>query len=173
MQKRLAARNCDHRRATFLDCLEALLRRKLRLQDVGRILNLPASRTREIAAHQRLEHEDERIAPTPHQLLFQDVGGDGPGLRNWDCHVANTPRSPVTRPATRNGYSIQGRAPDLGVRSWAKDSSVASVADFGRNHRTTCAARSAVTYRGRPASLVKPQHPRTRALTMNGCFRRS
>ena len=50
MQQRLAARNRHHRRAALVHRLEALFRRELLLQNVRRILNLPASRARQVAA---------------------------------------------------------------------------------------------------------------------------
>ena len=65
MHQRLAAGDRNHRRAAFLDRLEALLRRQVHLQDVGGILNLAASRAGQVAAEQRLQHEHQRIPLAP------------------------------------------------------------------------------------------------------------
>src|SRR5581483_1726543 len=86
MQKRLAARNGDHRRAALFYGGKALLRRELLLQNVRRILHLAASGTSQVAAKKRLEHEYERVAILPAEALLQHVACDRPHLRNWHCH---------------------------------------------------------------------------------------
>ncbi len=50
MHQGFATRNADQRRAALIHRLETLFRRQIGLQDVGRILNLPATRTRQVAA---------------------------------------------------------------------------------------------------------------------------
>src|SRR5438045_9779738 len=54
MQQRLSAGNRNHGRAALVDRLEALFRRELTFQNVGRILALAASGTGQVAAEQRL-----------------------------------------------------------------------------------------------------------------------
>jgi hypothetical protein len=61
MQQRLSARNSDGRSATFFDCLEAFLRRKLHFQYMAGILNFAAAGAREVAAEQWFQHQDERV----------------------------------------------------------------------------------------------------------------
>ena len=80
MDQRFPAGDADHGCAAFLDRVEALLGREALVENVGRILDFAATRAGEIAPEQRLEHEHKRIALAAHQLLFQNVGGNRPGL---------------------------------------------------------------------------------------------
>src|SRR5688572_24903770 len=80
VHERLAPRNRDHRGAAFLDGAQALLHGQLLLEDVGGVLDLAAPGAREVAPEQRLEHEDERVAPTPPELLLEDVRRHRPHL---------------------------------------------------------------------------------------------
>ncbi len=86
MHERLAARNGHGRRAAFINGPEALLRRKLALQNVGRILDFAAAGTGEITPEQRLEHENKRIALPSGKSLLQDVGRHRPHLRYGHTH---------------------------------------------------------------------------------------
>ena len=63
VHQRLAAGDRYHRRAAFIHRLEALFRSHVHLENMGRILDLPAARARQIAAEQRFQHQDERILP--------------------------------------------------------------------------------------------------------------
>ena len=92
MEEGFAAGDGDHGRAALVDRLEALLGGELGLEDVGGVLDLAAAGAGEVAAKERLEHEDERIALAAEELLLEDVGGDGPGLRYGYCHLGNPPK---------------------------------------------------------------------------------
>ncbi len=80
MHQRLAAGNGNHRRAAFIDGLEALFPRQFLLQNMRRVLDLAAAGAGQIAAEERLQHQHERIALAPFQLLFQDVRCNRPRL---------------------------------------------------------------------------------------------
>ena len=86
VHERLATGNAHQRNAAFFDCLEALLGREILLEDVRRVLDLAASGASQVAAEERLQHEDEWVALTSLQLLLQDVRSDGPHLRHGYCH---------------------------------------------------------------------------------------
>src|ERR1035437_3674180 len=58
VQQRFAARDRDDRRAALLDRREALLGREVTAQDLDRVLDLAAPAAGEVAAKERLEHED-------------------------------------------------------------------------------------------------------------------
>src|SRR5437868_11136231 len=88
MHQRLAARYGHHWCPAFVDRLEALFRRQFLLQDVWRILDFAATRASQIAAKQRLQHQYKGISLAPSQLLLQQIGGDGPPLRNRYRHRA-------------------------------------------------------------------------------------
>ena len=81
MHQRLAARDAHDGRAALLDRAETFLGRQLLFQDVRGILNFSAAGAGEIAAKQRLEHQDERILLASFQLLADDVGRHRPHLR--------------------------------------------------------------------------------------------
>src|SRR6516164_8713335 len=70
----------------FINRLETFLRRKLALQHVRRILNLATTRTSQVAAVKRLEHEHQRILLLSVQLLLEDVTGYCPRLGYWYRH---------------------------------------------------------------------------------------
>ncbi|MEI9999581.1 MAG: hypothetical protein WDO13_10655 [Verrucomicrobiota bacterium] len=57
MDERLTAGDADHRRAAFLDGVEALLRAQALLEDVLRVLDLAAAGAGEVALKEGLEHE--------------------------------------------------------------------------------------------------------------------
>src|SRR5205807_7523624 len=86
MHQRLAARYCDHGRATFFHGAEAFLRREVLLQNVGWILDLATPRARQVAAEQWLQHQHQRIPLSSGKLLPDDVRGYRPHLRNWYRH---------------------------------------------------------------------------------------
>src|SRR5664280_1667022 len=72
MDERLTAGNSHHRRAAFVDRVEALLDRQTLVQDRVRIIDLAAADAGEIAAEQRLQHQNERIAFATHDPLLED-----------------------------------------------------------------------------------------------------
>jgi len=75
-------RGSPHRGAALLDGGEALFHREVLLEDLRRVLDLPAAGTREVAAKERLEHEDERITLSSTEPLREHVRRDRPHLRN-------------------------------------------------------------------------------------------
>src|SRR5882757_6195581 len=90
----LAARDGNHRRSAFLHGTEALFRRQLLLEDVGGILNLAAAGTRQVAAEERLQHQNQRVTLAAAHPLLQHIGGYGPHLRNRYCHSYVSPSTP-------------------------------------------------------------------------------
>ncbi len=77
VDQRLAAGNGDHRRAAFVDRVEAFLYRKALVQNRVGIIDLAAAEARQIASEQRLQHEHERIALAPGKSLPEYVGANG------------------------------------------------------------------------------------------------
>src|SRR5665647_2599208 len=86
MDERLAAGNRHHRRAAFIDRVETLLDRQTLVEDWVRIVDLAAADTGEIAAEQRLQHQDERVALATHDPLLDEVGTDAHFLEKGNCH---------------------------------------------------------------------------------------
>src|SRR5262249_41961737 len=76
VNQRLAARNRHHGGAAFVDGRKALLDRHAPVEDFCRLVDLAAAGAGEIAAEQRLEHQDERIALAPEQLLLEQIGAE-------------------------------------------------------------------------------------------------
>ena len=72
--------------ATFVHRLKALFGRQILFQDVGGILNLAASGAGQIAAEQRLEHEDQRVALASGQFLAQHIRRHRPHLGYGNSH---------------------------------------------------------------------------------------
>src|SRR6185312_12723659 len=85
----LAARNAYHGCAAFVYGAEALFGSELLLEDVRRILDLAASGACQVAAEEWFQHEHKRIALAPLQLLFEDVSGYRPHLRDWSRQIAS------------------------------------------------------------------------------------
>ncbi len=88
IHQRLAAGDGYHRRPAFVHGAQALLEGQLPLQDMGGVLDLAASGAGQIAAEKGLEHEHERIALAPSQLLAEHVGADRPHLGQGDTHTS-------------------------------------------------------------------------------------
>ena len=86
MNQRLAAGNRHHRRAALIDGIEALFDRKPAIEDRIGIVDFAAAETCKIATKQRLQHQHERIAFAPQQLLLEDVGADTQFLVEWNPH---------------------------------------------------------------------------------------
>src|SRR5262249_43423161 len=76
MQQRLAAGNRHHRRAAFIDGLQAFANGEPLVQNLVRIVDLAATRASKIATEQRLEHEHEWIALATREMLKKHVGPD-------------------------------------------------------------------------------------------------
>src|SRR5581483_8445703 len=87
VHQRLAARNAHDGRAALLDRSQALLDAQVLLEDRRRVLDLAAAGAGEIAPEERLEHQNERVALAPRQLLAEDVRRDRPHLRQRNAHV--------------------------------------------------------------------------------------
>ena len=66
VHERLAAGDGDGRDAAFVDRAEAFFRREMLLQNMAGILDFPASRARQIAAIERLQHQHERVPLASH-----------------------------------------------------------------------------------------------------------
>ena len=62
MHQRFAAGDGDHGRAAFVDGFKTFFGRKVFLENVRRILDLAAARAGQVAAEQRLQHQDQRVA---------------------------------------------------------------------------------------------------------------
>src|SRR5262249_44766476 len=86
MQQRFAPGNRDDRRSAFVDGPEALLGSEMLLEDVHRVLNLPATRTGEVAAEEGFEHQNDGKPAYPAELLPQHVGRHRPHLRKRNTH---------------------------------------------------------------------------------------
>ena len=86
VHERLAAGDGDDRSGALVDGIEALFGREIFFEDVGGILDFAASGAGEVAAEERLEHEDERIALAAGNFLAQDVSRDRPHLRYGNRH---------------------------------------------------------------------------------------
>ncbi len=80
VHERLAAGDADHRGAALVDRVKALLRREFLFEDVAGILDLAAAGAGEVAAHQRLKHQDDREVLAALELLADDVGRNRPHL---------------------------------------------------------------------------------------------
>src|SRR5260370_1111138 len=86
MHERIAPRNRNHGSAALVHSLEAFLRCKLPLENVGGILDLATTGAGQVAAEQWLEHQDQRIAFSPGNLLPDHIAGHRPHLRNRNTH---------------------------------------------------------------------------------------
>ena len=65
VDQRFAARDGDHRRAAFVDRVEAFLDRQPLVEDGVRIIDLAAAEAGEVATEQRFQHQHKRITLTP------------------------------------------------------------------------------------------------------------
>ena len=87
----LAARNAHHRGTALLYSLDALLHGEVLLEYLGGVLDLAAARAGEVAAEERLEHEDERIPLSSSELLLDHIGSDRQHLRHRNAHERPLP----------------------------------------------------------------------------------
>src|SRR5207302_95867 len=86
MHQRLTTGDGDHRRAALFHGGKTLFRREVFLEDVRGILDLAASGAGQVAAEERLQHEDERVALASRKLLLEHIARDGPHLGYGNCH---------------------------------------------------------------------------------------
>ena len=86
VQQRLAARDRHHWCAAFLDGVETLPRGELALQNMGGILDLSAAGAGQIAAKERLKHQNQRVAPAATQFLAEHIARYGPHLAERHAH---------------------------------------------------------------------------------------
>ena len=97
MQERLAAGNDDDRRAAFVDGLEAFLDAQPLVQDRVRIVDLAAPGAGEVAAEQRFQHQDERVALDTAQVATQNIGADADHLVQRDGHGESLSKAAINR----------------------------------------------------------------------------
>ena len=85
VQQGFATRDDDHWRAAFFRRLDTLVDAEALIEDCVRVIDLAATGAGEVAAEQRLEHQDQRIAPDALEVLSDNVGADPNRLaqRNW------------------------------------------------------------------------------------------
>src|SRR5207248_1384768 len=86
-KQRFAAGDRHHGRAALVNGFEALFWRELALQNVRGILDLAAPGARQVAAEQRLEHQDKRILLAPGDFLPKHISSHRPHLRNRNTHL--------------------------------------------------------------------------------------
>ena len=86
VQQRLPAGNRHHRRAALIHSLKASLDAQALIEDLVGIIDLAAAGAGEIATEQRLQHQHQRIALAPRQVLAEDVAADAELLQKWDAH---------------------------------------------------------------------------------------
>ncbi len=91
VQQRLAAGDDEDRRAAFVERFQALIDRNAEIEDLVRIIDLAAAGASKIAAIKRLQHQHEREALAPHQLLLGDIGADLRHLQDGNTHLSWTP----------------------------------------------------------------------------------
>lgn len=87
MQERLPAWDRNHRRATLVHGLHALLNGEVSLENMSRELDLAASRACQIAAQKRFEHQNEGVFASTTKLLSEDITCDRPHLADWYWHM--------------------------------------------------------------------------------------
>ena len=95
----LAAGDGHDGRTAFLGRADGVLDADAPVEDRVRVVDLPASRAREVAAEQRLQHQHQGIALLAAQPLAEDVGSNAQRLSQRDTHVL--PPSPMPRPGAR------------------------------------------------------------------------
>src|SRR5438105_7655321 len=156
MEQRLAARDRYHRSAALVDRPEAFGDREPLVQDLVGVVNLPASRAGEIAAKQRLEHEDERVALASRQGLSDHIGADDHFLSERNSQVgAPSPYERglrnLVRPSRRGD---QTRASSAGRRNSIVSSRPARVETSTGPSRRKAAITSSTSTSGAEAPAV-------------------
>ena len=116
MHERLAAGDRDHRRARLLDRVERLLHRHPLLEDLLRVLDLPAERAREIALEERLELDEQRELVVPLDALLREVARDGDALAERDAHARDLARKLELHGLARRHALLDLDAPEAAER---------------------------------------------------------
>src|SRR6267378_5302832 len=73
VQQRLATGKHHDRGAALLDSLEALIDAQALIEDRVRVVDLAAAGTGEVAAKQRLQHQNQRIPPHTPDVSSEDI----------------------------------------------------------------------------------------------------
>src|SRR5271166_3924930 len=108
VQQRFAPRDHHHRCTTFTDGPEAFIDAQALIEDGVRVVDLSATGAGEVAAEERLEHQNERIAPDTPQMLPDNIGSYSDRLVQRDRHRVTSSRNydsePISEP-DRTGLS--------------------------------------------------------------------
>ena len=145
VQQRLAAGDRHDRGAAFVDGVEALLHGKTLVEYFVRIVDLAAARACEVAAEQRLEHQNERVAAAAGEPLAHHVGADAGDLAQWNRHGVS--RSAGGRDFVRFSNST-------GSRNATVSSMPGSVVTSHAPSRTSAATTSCTSASGADAPAV-------------------
>ena len=86
VQQRLSTGDHHHRRAAFIHRLQAFGDRQALVQNLGGIVDLAAAGAGEVAAEQWLQHQHQRVALAPDQMLLDHIGADTQHLIQWNGH---------------------------------------------------------------------------------------
>ena len=73
VQQRLAAGQNHDRGATLIDGIEARFDAQALVEDRVRVVDLPAAGTGEVAAKQRLQHQNQRVPPHTPEVSPEDI----------------------------------------------------------------------------------------------------
>src|SRR5207302_11409577 len=95
VDQRLSARDTHDWRTTLLRRLPTLLGRQATVEDMIRILNLPAARACQIATKYGFQHQDQGIALHPLCLLGQHILADGKHLRDGNSQISSSVGSEI------------------------------------------------------------------------------
>src|ERR1700729_38233 len=86
VQQRFAARHDDHRSAAFIDRGQRVFDGYALVKDGVGIVDLAAARASEVAAKQRLQHQNQRVALAAREMLPNDIGADSYNLPEGYAH---------------------------------------------------------------------------------------
>jgi len=116
MDEGFTSRDGDNRSPAFIRRLKALLRRQAFVQNFLRILDLPASRTFEIAPEKRFQHEDKGKPLFAFHFLTKYIGADLYGLMQGYRHAVNlelegreVPSPEIRDPGRRKTLFVQNK----------------------------------------------------------------
>src|SRR2546428_244676 len=73
VQQRLAASENHDRGTTLIDGIEALFDAQALIEDRVRVVDLAAASTGEVAAKQRLQHQNQRVSPHTPEMSSEDI----------------------------------------------------------------------------------------------------
>ena len=132
----------DHRRAAFVDRLEAFVDAEALIEDRVGIVDLAAAGAGEVAAEQRLQHQNQRIAPDAAQMLRHDIGADTDLLAQRNCHGVSLSNGLDAGAASAGSVGELRRHPEADV-----------LGDAGQHFELDCGrSRAAARSAPRPAS---------------------